>query len=249
MKIRRLSLVLLIIFISILASSCSYDIDFDLAIEGIYRININMDFTAKCEIDILMNSSELNIINIVVNPIDELRNEFESQGYRTKVYVNRDKTGIYAYKYLDNVEEALGVFAYCISDIDVSNSVEEIRISTEEGWFYNTYTIRADLNLLGELGDYDFLERFSIKTVLSQIDNLKFILELPILTEKNNASYVSDDGKILEWYIIPTTNNPIELQIKIPNKRNIVFSITLGSLILLLIIFILLKYNKVNRYH
>ncbi|WFA10067.1 hypothetical protein [Tissierella sp. Yu-01] len=238
MKTKNLLLILLITIMMVM-TSCSYDMDLDLDIDGVFKISIDKNFTASSEAEILMNSSALEIIKFAFDPINELKYNFESQGYKTEVYTIGERTGIYAFKNI-NISGVKDVFSYNLSNIDNS----DIDFTTVNTLFYDTYIINGNFNLV----DYINLDlnRMISKNILNQVD-LSLIVELPIAPDEHNAAYISDDGMSLRWDIIPTKSNHIFMQIKIPNTRNIIFSIVLGNLCLLVLVFYFLRLIKQSK--
>ncbi len=79
--------------------------------------------------------------------------------------------------------------------------------------------------------------------MLNQI-NLRFILALPFKPENHNASTVWDEGRTLEWKIVPGSNNTLNMQAKVPNIVNIIITIGAGLLILLAVIIVLINKRR-----
>ncbi|MEW5920386.1 MAG: hypothetical protein AB1796_05410 [Bacillota bacterium] len=79
--------------------------------------------------------------------------------------------------------------------------------------------------------------------MLCQI-NLRFILALPFKPESHNAPTVRDEGRTLEWQIIPGSNNTLNMQAKVPNIVNITITIGAGLLILLAVIIALINKRR-----
>lgn len=239
MKIKSIIYLLIISSLMLFIAGCTYDID--LGIEGILRIRLNKDYTADTEIDVLINSSVLNIIGLAFNPLEELRGEFESQGYKTEIYVHGQKTGLYAYKHITDLED-LSIMAYNVLEYGQIKPSDNIHISTEKTLIYDIHTIRTNFDLLSQIGDFNIFTQIPINSIINQM-NLKFILDLPISVDEHNASRASEDNRILEWDIVPTMNNLIELRLKVINiERLILFIIFVISLIL--IIFLMRKTSR-----
>jgi hypothetical protein len=236
MKIKTSIYLLTITFLILFITGCTYDID--LGVEGILKITVNKNLSADSEIDVLINSSVLNIVGIAVNPLEELRNEFENQGYKTKLYVTGHKTGLYAHKHFSNLED-LSILALNILDKEILNSGKDFTIATETTLFYDIYSIKANFDFLSHINDYNLFTKLPLASLINQFD-LRFILDLPISVEAHNASRAYEDNKILEWDIVPSMNNPIELIIKIPNKDRIILAAVFG-ICLSLIIYLLSK--------
>jgi len=73
-----------------------------------------------------------------------------------------------------------------------------------------------------------------VSSIINQM-KLKFILDLPFSVVEHNASRVFEDNKVLEWDIIPTMNNIIEIRFRIPNRDRIILGALVSCCLILLI--------------
>src|SRR5690606_30522362 len=112
---------------------------------------------------------------------------------------------------------------------EMFNQEGEIPLKVKKSLFTTTYILDANIDLsnlaISEEKDFIGLETAMINSI-----DLRFLLTLPVKIENHNASNVTDEGKTLEWILIPGEDNPIHLEAKIINITNIAVIIGLLAL-------------------
>ncbi|MCI2109366.1 MAG: hypothetical protein LKJ99_00100 [Acidaminococcaceae bacterium] len=84
-------------------------------------------------------------------------------------------------------------------------------VKVQGGWLMDTVTIHTGLNLANDKAkNQSFDEQFIMRNILKSI-GLKFNLKLPVKTNSNNATTVSEDGKTLTWVLPMGENTPIDM--------------------------------------
>jgi len=210
-------------------------------VEGKFHITLNKDGSADADYRIGFNSALLAFMQSdQENPLEEMRKAAEEEGFTVKNYSENDMVGIIATKHVNSLDE-LPKFANLATEIDT----EETPLVIEKSFFKNQYHFENNVDLsdmkekpeddLGGLGN----------AMLSQV-NLRFILTLPFVPQHHNAAVVRDDGRTLEWHLIPGQDNQIIMDASVPNVTNIVLVIT-GSVILLVCIIFILHRRKASQ--
>ena len=77
--------------------------------------------------------------------------------------------------------------------------------------------------------------------------DFKFKMTLPVKPISSNASNVSEDGKTLEWQLMPGQKNTVEMGFKILNITNTILFASIGLVSILLIV-IAIKVIKSRKY-
>ena len=80
---------------------------------------------------------------------------------------------------------------------------------------------------------------FLTKRLLDNQLDLSFSLTLPIKPLTHNADHVSPDGKTLTWDISLLQPNTVNVVVKAPNIKRIVWTAGLGIVLLALVIWLL----------
>ena len=85
-------------------------------------------------------------------------------------------------------------------------------VSVQGGLLMDKVAVHTGLDLASDKakkGSFD--EQFIIKNIIKSV-SLKFILKLPVKTDTNNASSVSQDGQTLTWVLPIGENTPIDME-------------------------------------
>lgn len=212
----------------------------DIGAEGQLRININKDNSADINIEFLVNSSALTLFDIDKNPIEEYRKELEKEGFKTSNIVKGEKIGIHASKHVKDIRNEFSTIYRFLTNNE--ENVNKDILQVKKGLFKDTYILKTSFNIIDSAESKTKEDEWLTNSVLSKI-KLKFILDLPFKAKEYNASKVLEEGKVLEWDIIPTMTNPIMVKIQVWNITNIVFTIVAILLILAVAILYIRKSN------
>jgi len=223
---KKWSLLAVIILSLLLLSGCA---------EVECHLTINKDSSADVQYKFGINSGLLGLLSSEgENPLDTMRRDAESQGYKVVNYSNDQITGIIASKHFKTLEEATNIEKLFINDDNQVNIKGETPLRIEKGFFKDRYYLdgHIDLTDMKEKPE-DELEGLG-NAMLSQI-KMRFILTLPYKATNHNASSVKDDGRTLEWQLIPGMDNKIQVDVEVPNIRNIILCVGGGILILIVV--------------
>lgn len=222
---KRWSLITVLILWLLFLSGCA---------EVEYHLTINKDASADVQYKIGMNSSLLSLLSSdSENPLETMRSDAESQGYKVVSYNNDQIIGIIASKHFKTLEKATNMKnLFANADFQAKiNGDTPLRI--EKGFFIDRFFLdgHIDLTDMKEKPE-DGLEGLG-NAMLSQI-KMRFIITLPYKATNHNASSVKDNGNTLEWQLIPGMDNKIQLNTEVPNIRNIILC-AVGGILLIII--------------
>ncbi|MCF8009836.1 MAG: hypothetical protein K9L17_00010 [Clostridiales bacterium] len=228
MKIKKIILVLIVILLSaIILCGC---------VEGKFHITLNEDGSADTNYRIGFNKTLLGFMSEQENPLKEMRKTAREEGFTVSNYNEGNMIGIIAKKHVKSLDE-LPKFA----DLGTKVGTDKTPLVIEEGFFKDKYHFESSVDLsdmkekpednLSGMGD----------AMLNQV-NLRFILTLPFVPENHNASAVRDEGRTLEWHLIPGQDNQITMNASVSNVTNIVLTI-IGS-VLILVCLVVVIYRK-----
>lgn len=128
----------------------------------------------------------------------------------------------------------------------------EFRYEESDAFFYTTYKVNGRMDIPKLLQEQFGItsDRFSgiVKSVgepfLEQLD-LKLKLTLPYQFGLNhNATAVENDGKTLVWVLDPVDETLIDLELTIPDVRNIVTMAIIGFIVATVVILMMVRYRK-----
>ncbi|MFC9709460.1 hypothetical protein ACFTRD_15060 [Paenibacillus sp. NPDC056933] len=174
---------------------------------------------------------------------DVLSQNFQLEGFTLQKSHQGDKTKYMLRKVYDSYENLL-----TSNDTEKLDRFIDTQIKHEEKWLYSNYRIIADLkpkdymdDILGSLDNNSISE--TVAWWLVQDIPIEFRLTMPFdLYGSNNAA--TQDGDTLTWYSTLDNLQPMELEMFVPNIRNI--SITIGVVILvaLLVVLLYIRFRK-----
>lgn len=201
-------------------------------VEVEYHLKINKDASADLQYKFGMNNGLLGLVSSEgENPIEEMRHEAESQGYKVTNYSNEQITGIIASKHFKTLKEVPGFEDLLRKSDSQANIKGETPLVIEKGFFKDRYHLDGHIDLTDMKGNSeDDLEGLG-NAMLSQV-KMRFILTLPYKPTNHNASLVRDDGRTLEWQLIPGQDNKLQMDVVVPNVRNIALCVV-GAVLLL----------------
>lgn len=217
-----------LVFLSVFITGC---------VEGIFHITVNKDGSADVKYRVGINSMVIGLLSLEGNPINEMRQSAESEGFTVTNFSENNMTGIIATRRVNSFLE-LPDFTQ-IANIDVSNN--NTAFTVEKGLFHNTYNFFTKFDLTDMMQEPPDEEIPGLSSAMLSQLNLRFILTLPFVPESHNASTIRDDGRTLEWQIIPGSDNTLSMQGKVANIVNIAAITGVGLLLLLAVIITFIK--------
>lgn len=204
---------------------------------GQVHIKINQNGTADIEYKMGFDES---ISGLVGNePLAKWKKEAEIEGYKVEDYQEGSTVGVKAFKHCKSIKELQQLLSSSKVTGLGENKSETVNFRIEPGFLEDTYHFEALVDLTqmkmndGELG--------LNLAILARI-NFKYILTLPVKPVSSNAGTVSDDGRTLEWIVVPGQKNIIRAEARIINIRHLA-SLIIGSLLVIgfLLLLCLLK--------
>ena len=214
---------LIIILLSILLTGCGELLTMDYG-EGVYHVTVNKDYSADMQCRIGLNNNLMAIAGTGgSNPLNEIRQRFESKGFSIANYHENKLIGVIAKKHFNSMND-LPDFKQLIETAN-ANGITPLKL--KKGLFRNQFNLDSNVDL-GELSD--MLDKF----------NMRIIMTLPFVPEKHNAVLVRDNGHTLEWHITPGANR-LSMQATVLNRTNVVASI---GWVIVLLLFVLVYKRK-----
>jgi hypothetical protein len=215
--------------------------------KGIFHITINNDGSADIKYRVGVDSMVLGLLSGEGNnPIDEMRQDAVSEGFTVANYKENDMIGIIATKRVAKLEYLPDFAQFQTANVTEDTADDNMKLNVDKGFFQNVYNLNANIDLsdMEVMPDEDPLGLSS--AMLGQID-LRFVLTLPFKPESHNASTVRDDGRTIEWQLIPGSDNTLIMKAKAPNVVNIAITVVAGLIVLLAVIYMLLEKSRPNR--
>lgn len=234
---RRIVYFLVIAILAIFLTGCA---------EGIFHVTINNDGSADIKYRVGADSMVLGLLSgEESNPIDEMRQSAVSEGFSVTNYRENNMTGIIAIKRVTTLKDLpdFGQFQTAGMPLTGDTAGDNMTFTVDEGFFQNVYSFNTSIDLsdMKAMPDED---PFGLSSaMLGQID-LRFILTLPFKPESHNAPTVRDDGRTMEWQLIPGSDNIFDMKAKVPNVVNITITAVAGLIILLAVIVLLMKKRR-----
>lgn len=211
-------------------------------VKGVANITVNKDGSADVIYDIAFDTALLSLSNDNDNPLNELRQIGEKDGYSITQFKENGFVGISAKKHVSTVQEVWnGEF---INQLLGEN--EYNIISLNQGFFSDSYKLNTKINLPGEQDSGWINTMF-----LSQTD-FKLKLTFPIEAEQHNASRIEllnnkSGFNTYVWDIIPNQNNELLFEAKAYNVANIIYTVIGGLILGSLIFYFIRKYRLSSR--
>lgn len=244
-----LALYLIIISLTPFLSACA---------EGVFHTEINQDGSADLRIHVGLNEKIGNVIG-GWNPLDEFRLKLERNSFKVNDYQNGDYTGVMASKHfpsikvmMDNVYGSHETLIVNEPEKDYQEVGHAFRYEESGAFFYTTYRVNGRIDIPNLLQEQFGItsDRLSgiVKNIggplLEQLD-LQVKLTLPYqFGLKHNATAVENGGKTLVWVLDPADENLIELELSIPDVRNIVTTAIIGCIVAASIFMMVARYRK-----
>lgn len=179
-----------------------------------YEVKLNNDGSA--EISYLMGYDKKFLENMGIST-DTLKNDetmgeakesVESEGYTTEAYEDDNTYGFRATKSVENIENfniELGLLT------EGEQADENNKIKYEKNLLNTKFAQDAKLDLTNMLEDSSEETSAMLNTMIKQM-KMVYKITLPFKVGNNNATTVSEDGKTLEWVLIPGEINEVKFE-------------------------------------
>lgn len=209
-------------------------------VKGSVDITVHKDGSADVVYDIAFPERFLSLSDSEFNPVEEMEQNAEAEGYSIEHYQENGYVGVSAKKHITDVQEVFQE-EFFTQTLDES---ENTALTVDEGFFYDTYKINMDLDFSEEVEEVDWISTM----FLSYID-FELKLSLPIKLTDHNASSVENESgyHTYIWDITPNQTNAIQFAIKVPNIKNIIFTVIGGLAVISICIYFVWKRRK-KRY-
>lgn len=237
--VRHIVLVLTFLLLCLSLSGCG---------QVYYHVTINKDGSADLEYRVGISDSLLGLAELGDSPIDKMRKSAEAEGFAVKNYREGGMTGIIATKHFASMNELSAKFQELLEKgIEEGMSLKDQipNVEVKKVFWQTHYTFKADIDLsLNKTAEGDPIADVIANTFLNQMD-LRFLLTLPVTPKTHNALRVSDDGKTLEWQLIPNSLNRIQVEVIVPNLVNI--GVTLAGAVVLILVGVYIGFIRPRR--
>lgn len=192
-------------------------------VDATYHVTINRDGSADVQYKMAMSAALVGLMSQgQQDPISELAEEAKKDGFSVTSLSENNMIGIRASKHLSPEElrrDPKGVMPTWKTIAGASETAPAFQV--DKGFLYTTYRLKTTLDLRGMAAKPGDEFAGLANAMLGQV-KMRFLLTLPIKPETHNASTASDEGRTLEWQLLPGRANDIEVSAKVLNWRNIV---------------------------
>lgn len=173
-----------------------------------YDIKLNKDGSADISYVMGYDKSFLTSMGVETTSVknddslNDMKKEAQEKGYTIEEYEDETTFGFKASKHVNNIQE----------EFDLENSViesdeESNKIVYEKTLLKTTYSQNAKVDLTTMLEDNNAM----LKVIVSQM-KISYKITLPFKVGSNNATTVSEDGKVLEWTLKVGEVNEIQFE-------------------------------------
>ncbi|MBN6187759.1 hypothetical protein JQN58_12680 [Aneurinibacillus sp. BA2021] len=216
---------------------------FLLLLTGCVKGNINIMVHPDSSADIsYVVEVEKSVADQAHDILEEARKDFRKQGFIVSTYSLKNAIGMKATKHVDSAQQlhAEPILRSTLFQ-GISYDQRKMDISVKKGWLYDTYTLKANVDLTKK---EDTSKLVSKKDTISawQTDNfkskspslwelldsggeMKVSISLPTDAQSHNASRIlppDQSSKTYEWDVIPRQNNELFLQANVLNKTRVI---------------------------
>ncbi|WP_226582029.1 LppM family (lipo)protein [Halobacillus litoralis] len=208
----KIGLLVVCLFVMGILTSC---------VQGDYKLTVNKDGSGKSTVKIGVDEESADSFGSRGERlIEAAKDGLQENGYVVKPYTENGYAGYIAEKSFEDIQkmDALPA-AGGLTEAGMNAVLSDIPIdvTTEEGFFTDTYKVDAEVDLeqSGLLG--------GMQQLVSDKVDVTFTLDLPISPKNHNADKV--DGNVLQWNIKPAGKTKMMVEVAAPNIRNIVWTI------------------------
>jgi hypothetical protein len=209
-------------------------------VQGDLHVTVHKDGSGIYQWKVLTNAKAKHYVKHIV-PI------YSKKGYEAKMIQEKGKVGFVATKPVKNIaKEPLNkeietaipsewieknkpktvLSTTSNKNISSENSLKELTINP--GFWKTSLLYQTNVNMQKNI---DYLAGPYAPYISGLLDHLKFrfLLSLPIVPNKQNATAVSDDGKTLTWNLKLGHNNPILIGTDVPTPIALLFASIYGQ--------------------
>lgn len=187
------------------------------------------------EIGLDVNEDLSGMVQVVlaVNPLlagkdqfnlAEIKVQAESNGYQAETYEEAGRIGYKFSKKVKHIKELVSENdkGMTLQGFFAEGADSDKLLKVKKGLLKDVYTIKTMVDLreivdeTGEMWDLNDLTPYL---------HFKFKVNLPVSVESTNAVKIENEGKSMEWQLIPGQENEIYLQMSMVNKVNVIILI------------------------
>ena len=217
---------------------------------GCLKENFEMEIRSDKSMRVsLLSAVSDEVINMVGEDNDEsldmTNNEeiekYKKLGFEVEEYKQDGFTGFKVTRNIKNIDEisSTELVTDNISNIFEDNAQKQYYFLVKRGFFKNKY--KAVFKI--ENDDYEsMMDNYEDVDLDIDMDEFKksletkFVLYLPNKAISNNASFVSENNKVLTWDLLNNNTNNIEFEFELINRGSTYSVIAVVSLVLLIIL-------------
>ncbi|MGA2368956.1 MAG: DUF3153 domain-containing protein [Thermacetogeniaceae bacterium] len=220
--------------------------------EGIFHITINKNGSADLNYKVGIDNTIYSMMIASNNdPLADFKKETQSEGFTVANFNDGQMSGVITTKHVNSSSELAGTANFFNGQnmsnfLNGQNNITKSNnpLTVTRSFFSTQYNLNTNIDLSSMEGNSK--DQFSGlgNAMLSQI-KLQLLLTLPIKPGINNAINVSDNGRTLEWDLIPGQNNHVQMAATAPNVLNIALTAVGAAIIIAaLVVFLILHKRK-----
>lgn len=211
-----------------------------------YEITVNSDGSANINYILGYNKQFFN--NMGVNPEDmeedsfvNFKKEAEESGYHVEEYSDDNILGFKATKQINNVQEE-----FSLKEAFGEENIKNDNKFVIEKTFLNTkYLLDLDIDLTEISSNSEGMQAQYINSFMNQT-KMTMRINLPGKILTSNATTISENGKTVEWNLIPGQVNKISLEATQINIVSILLIVGIVIVLIAIIIFAIVKKKSKN---
>lgn len=222
----KLAIMALVVVLALANAGC---------VQFVYHLILNPDGSANTKVKFGMNSALRSMAASEGDgdPIVDFRQGAVDQGYQVKNYADGDITGVILTKHYDSVGSMPKEMSLFNGEAGAPNRQPKLKVS--RNFFKTRYVLDDSIDMADITQDdaSDPEQQQIAQAAISQFD-MRFQLTMPIQSLKNNATKVFDDGKTLEWRLVPGEKNRVHVEAETLNVRNI--ALLMAAIVVIMVI-------------
>ncbi|HEU4963226.1 MAG TPA: DUF3153 domain-containing protein [Bacilli bacterium] len=218
-------------------------------VKGDLHTTLHKDGSADLDFTFLIDSGYLAVLPEADNPLVQMKQTAEREGYRVTQVKQGEYAGLRMQKTVDDVTQLSGDQVLQIGTGKGTGTGGLVQVTEDDGFFYTKYNLSTHLNLddmAAQVSGFDMASPVA-KMFVNKVD-FHYRLTLPSAAGKNNATRLLDDdsdGYTYEWDVIPGQDNEMQLQTKVWHMENVSLSVGIVAAVMLGVV--LRVFRKKNR--